>query len=78
MFIGHTYAEVLRSRTGRRTADDNISYGHPTFLQGNMEDLPDAFDWRTSGALTYVKDQLFCGSCWAFAGIGCVESRMNI
>lgn len=56
MFLGHTYEEVLRSRTGRRSTDENISYGNPTFLQGNMEDLPDALDWRTSGALTYVKD----------------------
>jgi len=55
-----------------QAAVDRLSW--PVHTAARKAPRLDSFDWRTKNAITKVKNQGDCGSCWAFSAVSEMES----
>lgn len=76
----HSYWLTMNKFADMTTAEFSRYLGYYTNIRTTenlpirQSALPASVDWRVKGAVTPVKNQGQCNSCWAFATVGTTES----
>lgn len=77
-FSDLTSAEFASMYLGYRPRDNSYLRSLNEYQIPEGQQLADSIDWVQKGAVTAVKDQGQCGSCWAFSTTGSVEGAYQI
>jgi len=74
-FADQTWEEFSSTHLGYKAETNGLATKVPF---PNITDVADSIDWVAKGAVTPVKDQQRCGSCWAFSSTGALEGAFFV
>ncbi|AES89820.1 putative actinidain [Medicago truncatula] len=79
-FADLTNEEFKASLNGNKKLHDKFDILNETtsFRYHNVTSVPASMDWRKRGAVTPIKNQGSCGSCWAFSTVASIEGIHQI
>jgi len=76
-FFDLTKEEFVAHYLGRKLSAPRKAKAHGHVKASNAT-APSSYDWRDKGAVSPVKDQAQCGSCWAFSVVQEIEGQYAI
>lgn len=74
--LSYLRGRIQTKKSGESNGGLDYAQHHKSLKNSNgsyKQKLPDSWDWTIRGAVTPVKDQAVCGSCWSFGTSGTVE-----
>ncbi|CAN8246480.1 unnamed protein product [Cochlearia groenlandica] len=74
----HEYKEVCHGADPKPPRNHVLVTSSDRYKTSDGDVLPKSVDWRSEGAVTQIKDQGHCRSCWAFSTVGAVEGLNKI